>query len=129
MAPNLDVSDILTDPDFVTLNLTVKRSSQAIGPGGLAVNTPKTWPFSGVVTIADGRRLNRSPEAERITSGIMVTTRERLQTGRIVAGVAYTADQVCWLGNWYTVLDVDSYSTYGRGFVEALCALLPLEPG
>jgi len=46
---------------------------------------------------------------------------------RLVDGSAgYDADEVEWSGRTYTVVNVNDYSHFGRGFVCATCDLKPL---
>lgn len=120
--PLLDVSDLLSDPDFVTLGMICNRSAQTVGANGMAVNTPSKIQFSGVVTSDKGDVLERLAAGERIVGNIMITTTFRLRDGKS----GYTADIVTVCGINYTVASVNDYSRYGRGFVEASCDLIPL---
>jgi galactose-6-phosphate isomerase len=122
--PELDVSDILDDIDFVELGLICNRISQVVGSDGMAVNTPVPTRFAGVVTQLSGAQLKRKAEGEYISGSILIVTRFRLQDGKS----GFTADIVQRCGRTYTVADVDNYSTYGSGFVEAICELIPLRP-
>ena len=120
--PGLDVSEVLFDPDFVTLGLLCTRSTPVVGANGIAVNTTTTTPFAGVVTSDKGELLERLATGQRVHGSITITTVFRLRDG----GGGYAADIVTWLGAQYTVTDVKDYSGYGRGFVEATCELVPL---
>jgi hypothetical protein len=122
--PELDVSDILDDIDFVQLGLICNRTTQVVGQNGRAVNTAVATRFAGVVTQLSGSQLKRKAEGEYISGSILIITRFRLQDGK----TGRTADTVERDGRTYTVSDVDNYSTYGAGFVEAVCELLPLRP-
>lgn len=124
--PNLDVTDVILDIDFLEVELYVTRNIQTIGTNGLAVDTP--WirspiKFSGVVTQVDGKELHRMPDAERMTRQILIVTKFRLSSGTL----GYDADVVKWRDAQYTVINVKNYSRYGRGFVEATCEMLPLQ--
>ena len=121
--PFLDVSDLLTDPDFVEMELTCQRQLQTIGTNGLAVNRSVAFPFVGVVTQVAPNDLNRNAVGELITGSILICTRFRLTDG-LSGGTS--ADIVQWGSRTYTVANVNNYSRYGRGFVEATCQLLPL---
>jgi galactose-6-phosphate isomerase len=120
--PQLDVSDILTDIDFFEGGLICNRMSQVIGENGMAVNRAVPIPFGGVVTSISYSQLRRTPEGEVITGSILICTRFRLMDGKS----GFTADIVQRGDRSYTVADVNNYSRYGRGFVEATCELLPL---
>lgn len=123
--PLLDVSDVLTDPDLLDW-LFVTRNVQTM-VDGYAVNTPSSWKFYGVVTSAGGISLQRRAEGQRMEQRILVITRTRLVDGRIKAdGTANSADIVTWDDTTYTVVNVDPYKRYGRGFVQATCDLIPI---
>jgi galactose-6-phosphate isomerase len=120
--PILDVSEILVDPDFLELGLLCFRQSQTVGENGLAVNTPTTHKFAGVVTAVSGYALERTSDGERIAGTILIVTRFRLRDG--TAG--YSADIVQRWSRRYVITLVSDYSRYGAGFVEAEATLLPL---
>ncbi|EKN3834092.1 head-tail adaptor [Yersinia enterocolitica] len=123
--PNLDVTDVLFDPDFCDMSLVVKRNVQTVDADGFATNTVTEKGFVGVVTV------DRSLESRRMMSGnviggaILIVTVERLtqgQTGR-------DADIVTYQNRDYRVTFVDPYTAYGAGFVQAHCELLPFDGG
>lgn len=123
--PNLDVTDVLFDPDFCDMSLVVKRSIQTVDADGFATNEVTEKGFAGVVTV------DRSLESRRMMSGnviggaILIVTVERLtqgQTGR-------DADIVTYQNRDYRVTFVDPYTAYGAGFVQAHCELLPFDGG
>lgn len=116
--PFLDVSDLLSDPDFADTTLVRTRRAETVDADGFAQATTATLPFSGVVTSESGRNLQRTPEATRTLAGIMIHTRTNLTEG----------DEVTWRGVSYTVRTVDDYSTFGAGFVAAICDLKPVNP-
>jgi len=120
--PFLDVSEILVDPDFWEANLFCLRQSQVVGANGLAVNTQVSIPFGGVITEVTGADLERGPTGELIRGSILICTRFYLIDGK----TGLTADIVQRQQRSYTVTNVQDYSRYGRGFVEATCELLPL---
>lgn len=123
--PFLDTSDVLCDPDFCDTTLKCTRSVVVTNEQGVGVATTKIFGFSGVVTSDSGDVLKRVPGGEYVVGSILICTRTRL----IEAAKGYTADIVSWDGNNYTVATVNNYSTYGVGFVEAICELIPLSGG
>lgn len=120
--PFLDVAEVLFDPDFMDRTLTVTRNAQTVGNDGIAVNTPTTTPFYGVVTSLNGSVLNRVAEGEHISDTITIHTTFKLIDGQ----AGYDADIVNWQGLQWTVTNVNDYSSYGRGFVSATCTLRQL---
>ncbi len=119
----IDVTDVLTDPEFIGRpnSLTCLRNTQTVGSNGIATNAQQSFAFTGVVS---GRRRNlgRGASAERISGSIVVYTTFALIAGSPTA----TADIVSWNGQQYTVTQVNAYPQFGRGFLEAVCELLPL---
>ncbi len=120
--PDIDVSEILTDPDFLDSTLVCVRSVQTVGADGIAVLAQTKTRFAGVVTQDAGAVLRRIAAGERITGSISVVTYFRLLAG----SPTNTADVVQWGTNSYTVSQVSDYSRYGAGFVEAICDLVAL---
>lgn len=120
--PFLDVSDIVTDPDFVSLGLLCIRSAVTTGLDGIAVTVPTQTKFAGVVTNDKGDVLERLAAASRTKGNITIHTRFPLRE----SGKGIAADQVIWLGTTYTVASVSDWSPYGRGFTAASCDILPL---
>ncbi len=123
--PFLDTSDVLCDPDFCDMTMTYTRSVVVANDQGIGVATTKTLPLFGVVTSDSGDVLKRVPVGEYVEGSILICTRTKL----IEAAKGYTADIITWDGNQYTVAKVNGYSTYGVGFVEAICELIPLSGG
>jgi galactose-6-phosphate isomerase len=120
--PFLDTSDVLTDPDFCDITLVCERTAVVAGTNGLGVPTRQDFPFSGVVTSDAGKILRRDPEGEHATGSILICSRFVL----VDQFTGFTADKVRWNGKRYTVSKVFDYSTYGVGFTEAICDLIPL---
>lgn len=118
----IDVTEILTDPDFADTGLICERSTQVVGADGIAVNTKKLIRFIGVVTSDQGDVLERMPGVERITGSITVHSRFLLKDGT----PGQTADVLQWQGRRYTISNVNDYSHFGRGFMVATCDLIPL---
>ncbi len=119
---NLDVSDVLCDPDLVDTGLVCVRSTETLSAGGIASFTPTNQRFAGVVTSDQGKTLERQAAGERVEGSIRIITRFALQDG----AAGQTADTVLWRGRTYTVAQVQDYSNFGRGFVQAKCDLLQI---
>lgn len=117
----LDVTEVLDDPDFAD-TLFCLRNAQTISASGIATNQPTRKGFVGVVTSAEGSTLSRLAEGSRVAAAITVHSVFRLNEGK----PGQDADIVEWCGYRYTVIGVDSYSHFGRGFTRAKCELIPL---
>jgi len=118
----LDVTDILSDPDFMNTGLVCERTSQTVGEDGIAVNTVRLITFSAVVTNDSGDILERIASGERVKGNITLHTKFVLTDG----DDGLTADVVRWRGKRYTVSNVADYSHFGRGFTVANCDIIPL---
>lgn len=115
--PLLDVSDILSDPDFADPTLLCRRPAVPINSHGRAVaSAVDDVPFSGVVTQDSGRDLQRNEDGSMISGTITIHTVFRLRDG----------DLVVWQGMTHTVTNVMDWASYGAGFVCATAMRKPL---
>jgi hypothetical protein len=117
----LDVTELLTDPDFVDLGLLCQRNVQIVGNDGLAMLTPANGNFVGSV-FAGESKLNRGSDGQYIKGRITIITKFGLIDGQ----QGNTADIVTWQRKRYTVTEVEDFSNWGAGFVRARCDLIPL---
>lgn len=122
--PLLDVTEVLIDPMFQDTTLSVVRSVETVGSNGRNTFATTTTPFAGVVVQASGDQLQRQPDGSMHTDSINIYTQFQLVSGES----ATVADVVTWQGRRYTVMRVLDWSTYGTGFVNAICDLVPLTP-
>ncbi len=118
----LDVTDVLLDPDFMDTGLVCNRMTQTVDDHGRAQNATTATPFNAVVTSDKGDILHRNADGSRIIGSITVHTQFRLLDG----SPGLDADEIVWQGRTYTVVNVNDYSHFGRGFVAATCDLKPL---
>lgn len=117
--PDLDVSDILLDPDFAEI-ITVNRVVQTIGNDGIVVSTPATFTPVAVVTIGTPKDVIRTDSYEIGNNMITVHTRAfRL----IQMSPGYQGDIVVWGGDSYLVKKSYNWSHFGAGFTMAECEL------
>lgn len=121
---SLDVSFLLTDPDFAD-TLTARRLAQSVGSNGRAVSIATDADFVGVAFPGTGNLLVRGPDGERVSADMTVATMHPLSAG----SDGNPADEVVWRGSRYTVKSVQDYSNWGAGFVLALCDLIPVGGG
>ncbi|HBH7053956.1 TPA: head-tail adaptor [Morganella morganii] len=124
--PFLDVSDILSDPDFADPSLVCCRNRQGRDDDGFSTNIPaEDIPFSGVVTVDRSLEARRMEAGQTIGGAILIVTRFRLTQGN----EDYDADVVTYQGRRYRVTFVDPYTAYGAGFVQAHCELVDFNGG
>lgn len=121
--PSLNVSRVLLSREFVDRTLVCLRNAQTVGSNGMAVNTPTSTTFFGVVTSDRGDVLIRAAEGSKITGTIYVHSKFPLSSG----AAGQDADIVQWNGRQFTVTDINNYSTYGQGFTCARCEPVSLQ--
>lgn len=119
--PNMDFTEVMTDPDLVDLMQYV-RQTQTMTPLGTSSVTAVTADLWGIVTSGGTRLLRRIAEGELNAGAITVHSKTRLIAGED----DITADVVAWRGKQYTVNKVRDYSHFGQGFVAADCDLIPV---
>lgn len=115
--PLIDVSDLLTDPDFCE-TVTLTRSVETVSGLGRASEATTTTNITAVVTAINGDFI-RQTDAEFAVNQIMVHSQTRLRG--ITPGAP--ADIVGWKGNTYVVKRSNDWSNYGVGFSAATCEL------
>lgn len=129
--PDLDVDDILDDPDFCDTSLVCHRQVQTVDKHNYPVNTPVDIPFSGTVTVDRSLEAKRMAAGQNTTGAILIVTRFRLTQGQVAAETdpELDADIVTYCGRDYRVTFVDQYTRYGAGFVQAHCELMNMDGG
>ena len=83
--PDLDVSDILLDPDFAEM-ITVNRTAQTVGNDGIVVATPTPQQIVAVVTIGALKGVIRTEDYEYGNN--IITVSESLASTN-TAGILY----------------------------------------
>lgn len=119
---DLDVSDVLLDPDFMTMDLVCKRVAVSVGNNGRATKSGHSFQFSGVVTTNNGQNMDRREDGTLIKGAINIHTRTELTAG----DANNQADEITWKGKTYYVVQVLDNLHYGIGFNKAICELKPL---
>ncbi|NTG00106.1 hypothetical protein G6L30_08230 [Agrobacterium rhizogenes] len=117
--PLLDVTEILSDPDFAD-TITVTRSVEAGFDHGRPQITMQTFTdIIAVVTAGQGDILKYFPEMANIQGAILIHTTFRLTS----ASDTTQADTVTWQGRDYQVTGLNDWSTFGAGFIMAVGTL------
>lgn len=117
----IDVSELLTDPDFVD-PFTIARRTQVM-VNGRATFTTAVTDGSGSVQINAPEVLDRFPDAGRPDHWIRIYTLTRLIAQDETAGTY--GDVITWRSRTYQVKAVDDWGNYGVGYVKALARLIP----
>lgn len=79
--PQLDVSDVLLDPDFMSIGIICKRTVIIVGNNGRSQETTTSTPFNGVVTTNNGLNMDRRPDGTLIKGAINIHTQFALTSG------------------------------------------------
>jgi hypothetical protein len=118
--PDLDVSDLLSDPDIAGEAIDVTRTARTTSNTGRSVDTPTTFTTYGNVQPASARSVQTLPEEMRETAAISVTVPVKL----VGLKTSTSPDIITWDGNRYRVVSVMMYGNYGAGYWAATCTML-----
>ncbi|MHC3068679.1 hypothetical protein [Klebsiella pneumoniae] len=115
----IDVSELLTDPDF-TNTVTLIRRASTVNTYGENVMTETQSTITAVVQGANTESLERVPEGARLSDLIDVYYKGQL-TAESPSGYA---DIIVWGGKRYQVFEVvEDFMNFGAGFTKAVCKL------
>lgn len=95
---------------------TVLRTTSTTNDFGETVLTPTPLPARGVVTTGRPNQLERGPDEQHGTKSITIVTRFRLQ----LASPGFDADGIEWHDDTFVVVEIDDYTAYGPGFIQAV---------
>lgn len=114
----IDVSELMTDPDFTDM-VTITHRAQTISDYGETVLTPTTQSITAIVQAGNGETLKRNPEYSVMEDWITIySTIHFVSDG----GGKYT-DQILWNGRTYNVKSVVDFSNWGNGYTRADCLI------
>jgi hypothetical protein len=121
--PEIDVSDILLDPEIAGEELTILRRPDATGTNGVDVitETEITPKPVGSVRPTGGNSLVREDAYQQQAKSIRVITNFRLRGVARDGAQNYQPDIVVWGGSRFVVQTVEDYSRYGAGMIQADC--------
>lgn len=116
MSRNIDVSELLVDPDFVDKMIHIPRTPQ-VNSKGQNILSSVSIDTVGCVQPASGRTLSRLPEALRLAN-----ISEFWLKGVIVASSpGRYPDILVFAGIRYQVQTVLDYTNWGQGWTEGTC--------
>ena len=120
--PTIDVTELFDDPDLAS-PLVITRSVQTIDSHGRAQRSSTVVTAVGVAQPASNRTVAMLPDLARTTGNIEVWTRFDLSEGTQTG----FPDEIQWLGQTYTVVQVNPWRNQGGGsFSHAVCSLKAL---
>jgi len=122
--PLLDVSDLLSDPDFAD-TFDVIRYGDSVDDDGVGSEAPAPITgLTGVIQPASELSLQRLADGARLASTIEIHTTFPLTSGIDGQG----ADEVIYQNATYTVTDVADWTRFGVGYVRAIAQMKDLIP-
>jgi hypothetical protein len=111
MQPALDLSEIVTDPEFLS-SITRYRPSGGFVPGyegRFRSNYTATALNAIVQPTGNPDKASPSPEGERMASWIMICSKDSIFMVDHTRG----SDFVAWNGGMFRVMKVERYEAYG----------------
>lgn len=122
--PDLDVTEILTDPDLADM-VTVRRRAEVINSfGETSVTTEVFADVIAVITTQSAGELIRRDDGQSQPRKISVVTMFRLRA----ASPGYQPDEIDVDGSTFTVTEVLPYTRFGEGFVEVIATYMGTLP-
>ena len=115
----IDVSELLTDPDF-TNSVTLIRRSSTVNSYGENVMVETSSTITAVVQAVGTETLERVPEGARLSDLLDVFYKGALHA----ESPGGYADVIVWGGKRYQVFEVvEDFMNFGAGFTKAVCKL------
>ena len=116
--PLLDVSDLMSDPDFIEDDgITVIRRAIVMVKGRPTTPDPVTYAGVNAIVNSGISELMRAEDKQYMPNRISVHTQFKLQG----PAPGFMPDFIVWRGDNYVTKTLDDYSKYGAGFVHADC--------
>lgn len=112
----IDVSDLLSDPDF-TDDLVLIHRTPLVSDLGENSLLERSVPTIGSVQPASGKTLQRLPEALRVGDVSSFWLRGEIVTDQVGA----YPDIIQFRGKRYAVQSVMDYTNWGEGWCEGTC--------
>ena len=117
---NIDVSFLLSDPDFGDTFTLVKRGVSVNSVGETVLTETSAADVVGSVQSGSTDDLVLAPNGARLSDIITVYYGGDLSVERING----YSDVIVWKGRRYTVQDIaGDWNNYGTGYTKALCVL------
>lgn len=113
---NLDVSELLFDPDFVD-ELTLIHRFSTVNSLGENVVTETNFATVGSVQPASGKTLSRLPDALRVSN----ISSFWIKADIVVDGTGKYPDIISFRGKRFQVQTVFDWQNYGAGWTEGTC--------
>lgn len=121
----IDVSELITDPDFCQ-TFTIYHRSRTPGEKGRAETVETAETVVGVIQPVSGDDLDRLPEGDRGKQAITVWTTVPITTG----DDERLPDEVEWRGTRYAAIGpLRNWGDWGEGFYRSICIAQEMRSG
>jgi hypothetical protein len=117
----LDVDDVILDPYVGGEPFTVLRRLETVGEDGRVVLATQKLRMIGHISPTAPNSLVRETAYQMQRSSITVITTYPLMGPARDNGSRWQPDVVLWHTSFYVVAEVNDWSNWGRGFIEAHC--------
>lgn len=117
--PDLDVTDILGDPDIGGEPISIIRALRNVDIHGITVDAPYQIATYGNVQPASGEQLRQLPEEQRDEATISVFVPVML----IPLSRSNAPDLVVYDNQTYRVMIANNFGHYGQGYWHGICQL------
>ena len=126
--PKIDVTDVLTDPDFADA-LMVTSSARIIQDNGRASDMALGQTNVVAVVVPAPQRLILQSDGALRDGAIEIYTTYTLTGGvKVDDASGRQPDVVTWHGREYVVASVEDFSAFGAGFIHATANLQNINP-
>lgn len=113
----IDVSELLSDPDFIDPFQVIRRSATVDSKGKNILTESAPIDVEGSVQAGDGDTLKRLPDGAQLSSTITIYT----QTPIYADPVGGYGDIILWKGQRYQVENSMPWDNYGGGYFRVDC--------
>ena len=117
----LDVNEVILDPVVGGEPFTVLRRRETVGDDGRATMITNRLRMVGHISPTAPNSLVREAAFQMQRSSITVITTFPLMGPARDNGHRWQPDVVLWHSSFYVVVDVNDWSNWGRGYIEAHC--------
>lgn len=110
----IDVSELLTDPDFCQPGAITITRLEGRNVDGYFQTTPSSFETIGIIRPASTEDIKMLPEGDRVEGMIIIYTSVQLfGTRKAQPNAGGLSDEVTWQGENYKVVQAANYSQFG----------------
>ena len=118
--PNLDINELLSDPDLAGTCISIIRTTRSTSSGGLTVEVPTNLTAIGAIYPSSDQELSVLSDEDR--TGAFITAVSAFHF--VPLTVSNSPDIVVWENSQYRVMRTTDYRNYGLGMVVAVCQMI-----